>query len=50
MSKEYLMMKHTKLNVGTKGHIALQLHKNDELLIRYRKIYIRKICPKISNR
>ncbi len=34
---------HRKHNVGTVGHIALQLHSKHELLIRFRNIYIRRI-------
>ena len=41
---------HTDHNVGTKGHIALQLHSGDESLIRFRNIYIRKINHGLSNR
>ncbi len=34
---------HQKYRVGTEGHFALQLHTGDEILIRFRNIYIRKI-------
>ncbi len=34
---------HKKNKVGMKGHIALQLHKNDENLIRFKDIEIRPI-------
>lgn len=34
---------HRLRRVGLKGHIALQLHKNDELLIQYRQIRIRRL-------
>ncbi len=34
---------HKKYNVGMKGHIALQLHAEDELLMRYKGIEIREI-------
>lgn len=33
---------HIKYNVGSKGHIALQLHKNSENYIRFRNIRIRE--------
>jgi hypothetical protein len=32
---------HRKYNVGMKGHIALQIHKNDELKIRFKDIKIK---------
>ena len=32
---------HRKHNVGTKGHLAFQLHDGDELLIRYKDIQIK---------
>ncbi len=42
---------HKQRNVGNTGHIALQLHANDELLIRFRKIYIRKMSTyTVSNK
>ena len=34
---------HKARNVGTKGHIALQLHANDELRIRFKDIQIKMI-------
>ncbi|WP_163173900.1 DUF1080 domain-containing protein [Bacteroides sp. 51] len=34
---------HQKHNVGQSGHIALQLHHGDDLLIRYKDIKIREI-------
>ena len=34
---------HKKHNVGTKGHIALQLHGKDQLRIRFKDIQIREI-------
>ncbi len=34
---------HRIRQVGTKGHIALQLHRNDELLIRFKEFYIREL-------
>ncbi len=34
---------HRKNKVGSKGHIALQLHKNDENLIRFKDIEIRPL-------
>jgi len=34
---------HQDRKVGTRGFIALQLHRNDELLIRFKDIYIRKL-------
>ena len=34
---------HKNHNVGTKGHLALQLHANDQLRIRFKDIQIRKI-------
>ena len=34
---------HRKYNVGIKGHIALQIHKNDELKIRFRNIKIKEL-------
>jgi hypothetical protein len=34
---------HRKLNVGSSGHIALQLHANDALRIRFRNLYIREL-------
>jgi hypothetical protein len=34
---------HKKLNVGERGHIALQIHSGDELKIRYKDIYIREL-------
>lgn len=33
---------HRNLNVGMKGHIALQIHKGDHLKIRYKDIFIRE--------
>jgi len=33
---------HQVQNVGTKGHFAFQLHSGDEILIRFRNIYIRE--------
>ena len=33
---------HQENQVGTKGHFALQLHSGDEILIRFRNIYIRE--------
>ena len=34
---------HKKFHVGSKGHIALQLHKNSENYIRFRNILIREL-------
>ncbi len=34
---------HRARNVGMKGHIALQLHTGDELLVQYKEIYVRPI-------
>ena len=34
---------HQRRNVGRRGHIALQLHQNDELLIRFKEILIRDL-------
>ncbi len=34
---------HQKRNAGMKGHIALQLHANDELKIRYKDIQVREL-------
>jgi hypothetical protein len=34
---------HQRHNVGMKGNIALQLHMNDELRIRFKDVYIRKL-------
>lgn len=34
---------HQKYNVGIKGHIALQIHKNDELKIRFKDIRIKPL-------
>ncbi len=34
---------HKTLNVGTSGHIALQLHKNSENLMRFKEIEIRPL-------
>jgi hypothetical protein len=34
---------HRKRNIGKRGHIALQLHQNDELKIRFRDIRIREL-------
>ncbi|MBN2349512.1 MAG: DUF1080 domain-containing protein [Bacteroidales bacterium] len=34
---------HKKYNVGTTGHIALQLHKNSENFIRFKDIKIRRL-------
>ena len=36
---------HLKYNVGMKGHIALQIHKNDELRIRIKDIMIKSLNP-----
>jgi len=41
---------HEALNVGKDGHIALQLHSKDELLIRYRNMYIRSLNFTLSNK
>ena len=41
---------HTLHNVGSSGHLALQLHSHDELQIRFRNIYIREISHSLSNR
>jgi len=38
---------HRQHNVGTKGHIALQLHTGDELRIKYKDIEIREISTDI---
>ena len=35
---------HQQHAVGLDGHIALQLHKNDDLRIRYRRI---RVCPRV---
>jgi hypothetical protein len=34
---------HRKHNVGTKGHLALQLHAGDELLIQYKDLRIKSL-------
>ncbi len=34
---------HEKFNVGMTGHIALQLHANDELKIRFKDVKVRKL-------
>jgi hypothetical protein len=34
---------HKKLNVGRSGHIALQIHKNDQLKIRFKDIFIKDL-------
>ncbi len=34
---------HRKRNVGQHGHIALQIHKNDEVKILFRNIYIKEL-------
>lgn len=34
---------HKKYNVGMSGHIVLQIHKNDQTLIRFRDIEIREL-------
>ncbi len=34
---------HISTNAGLKGHIALQLHKNDKLKIRFKDIFIREL-------
>ncbi len=34
---------HEKYNVGMKGHIALQLHRSDRLLIAFKDIYLRSL-------
>ena len=34
---------HKNLNVGEKGHIALQIHTGDELKIRFKDIYIKEL-------
>jgi hypothetical protein len=34
---------HQKANSGLNGHIALQLHKNDKLKIRFKDIFIREL-------
>lgn len=36
---------HLLRNVGLKGHIALQLHSNDELHIRFKDVMIRELSP-----
>ena len=36
---------HRRLNVGLRGHIALQLHMRDELKIRFRHLRIRALPP-----
>ncbi len=41
---------HENLGTGMKGHIALQLHSKDELLIRFRNLYIRPIHIELSNK
>jgi hypothetical protein len=33
---------HKKLNVGEKGHIALQIHSGDELKIRFKDLYVKE--------
>jgi len=35
---------HRRHHVGLHGHLALQLHSNDELLIQYRAIHIRPLA------
>jgi hypothetical protein len=34
---------HISRNVGLKGHIALQIHRNDQLKIRFKDIMIREL-------
>ena len=34
---------HAERNVGTKGHIALQLHSGNELMIRFKDLFIREL-------
>lgn len=34
---------HKKYEVGLNGHIALQIHKNDELIMQYKDIYLKKL-------
>jgi len=34
---------HQSLDVGQKGHIVFQIHSGDELKIRYKDIYLRKL-------
>jgi hypothetical protein len=34
---------HRKHGVGMRGHLALQLHRNDELRIRFRDLWIREL-------
>lgn len=34
---------HRRHDVGTKGHLAFQLHSNDELLIQYRNVRVRPL-------
>lgn len=37
---------HKKYKVGEKGHVALQIHRNDQLKIRFKDIKIREITHK----
>ena len=37
---------HRAHNVGMKGHIALQIHKNDQVKIRFRDIAIVDLTPR----
>jgi hypothetical protein len=34
---------HRELNVGMKGHIALQIHEKDALILQFKEIYIREL-------
>ena len=36
---------HRKRKVGMKGHIALQIHKGDQLMIRFKDIAVRELVP-----
>ena len=34
---------HQRHGVGMKGHLALQLHRNDKIRIRFRDIWIKEL-------
>ena len=36
---------HRQRNVGIKGHLALQIHRNDALRIRFKDIRLRELAP-----
>ncbi len=41
---------HRQHNVGRTGHFALQLHRKDQLLIRFKDIFVRDLVPsEVSN-